>query len=99
MPKSRIPSAKITQHCSFCGHHKNDVPLIITSNIKPQAACCCTCALAIVEQTWLWADGIFKETLKIQKRIPAIITPFTQKDAVDAVLKKASNDGRNGKKE
>lgn len=94
MPKNRSPSSKQTQHCSFCGHHKNDVPLIITSDIKPQAACCCICALAIVEQSYIWADGIFKEALRIQKKAPKLITPFTQKDAVISVLKKASNSGR-----
>ena len=67
MPKQRPPAPNQTQHCSFCGEHKNKVPLIVTSTIKPQSACCSTCALAIVQQTQVWAYGIFQQAMQMQQ--------------------------------
>jgi hypothetical protein len=92
MPKQRPPNASQTQHCSFCGEHKNSVPLIITSNIKPQSACCSTCALAIVQQTQVWAYGVFQEAMKIQKKAPHLVV--TNKQIVSDAIKKASDNGK-----
>ena len=93
MPKQRPPSKSQTQHCSFCGEHKNSVPLIITSHLKPQSACCSTCALAIVQQTQTWAYGIFKEAIKVTKLAPKLVVPVSNQKMVDDAIKKASNDG------
>ena len=98
MPKQRPPSANQTQHCSFCGAHKNDVPLIVTSTINPASACCSTCGLAIVQQTQQWAYGIFQQALQMQKKAPKLVVTGGSKDkaikkAVNDVMQKASNDG------
>ena len=81
MPKQRPPSKSQTQHCSFCGEHKNSVPLIITSHLKPQSACCSTCALAIVQQTQTWAYGIFKEAIKVTKLAPKLVRRLEEREA------------------
>jgi hypothetical protein len=60
--------ANQTQHCSFCGEHKNDVPLIVTSSINPQSACCSSCALTIVHQTQSWAYGVFRSVIEEKER-------------------------------
>jgi hypothetical protein len=90
MPKQRPPSSNQTQHCSFCGEHKNNVPLIVTSSINPKSACCSTCALAIIQQTHVWAYGIFQEALKIQKPAPKIALV---RETTDAAIRKATKDG------
>lgn len=99
MPKQRPPNAKQTQHCSFCGEHKNNVPLIVTSTLNPASACCSTCGLAIVEQTQQWAYGIFRQALQIQKKAPKLVVTGGNKDraikqATDDVIRRASNDGK-----
>jgi len=54
MPEPR--KAK-TEHCSFCGTHKDGVPLLIVSTVT-NAAVCSTCALAVIEQTFARMNGM-----------------------------------------
>lgn len=75
-----------TEHCSFCGHHKNDVPLIVTSQLNTQAACCSTCALTIVHQTQSWAYGVFN-TVVTEK---AKLDRNELRDKTDDAIAKAS---------
>lgn len=56
--------------CSFCGTHKMDVPLIVTSSLE-KAACCSDCALGIVQQTQRWAYGIFATAIAEKERAKA----------------------------
>lgn len=49
MPQPRNVSK--THHCSFCGTHKDGVPLLVSSTLK-EAAVCAVCALAVIEQTF-----------------------------------------------
>jgi hypothetical protein len=88
MPKTRTVSAS---NCSFCGEHKQVVPLIVTSNIKPDSACCSTCALAIVQQTQVWAYGVFREAIKSQKAPKLIQTPGQNAVTVAKAIEKATN--------
>lgn len=77
-----------TQHCSFCGEHKDDVPLIVTSQLNSQAACCSTCALTIVHQTHSWAYGIFNTVIKDQERRKILMEGGADGDAAaDAIAK------------
>lgn len=99
MPKPRKAVASQTQYCSFCGQHKNDVPLIVTSQIKPESACCSSCAMAMVDQTQQWAYGIFKAMMEEQLRQRAMQdkpSNLIVKDAVGAAIEKARGeiDGR-----
>lgn len=87
MPKSRKAT---TQHCSFCGAHKNDVPLIVTSQLNTQAACCSTCALTIVHQTQSWAYGIFQRVVEEQARHQQAQVKIVTGDGVDAAIRKSS---------
>lgn len=59
MPKHRPipPSAKL--NCSFCGRDKDDVPLLVRSNVT-QACVCSVCALAVIEQTYSTMMGMKK---------------------------------------
>lgn len=49
------------ENCDFCGHHKDDVPLLVVSN-NTKVAICSWCALGVVEQT-------FKHGLTMEKAI------------------------------
>lgn len=53
MPKSREAKQKLERNpnCSFCGTHKDDVPLMIISTIT-DARMCSWCALAQIQQTF-----------------------------------------------
>lgn len=85
---SETRKAKQTEYCSFCGEHKEDVPLIVTSELNPQSACCCTCALTIVDQTFRWAGGIFRTAMaerERQQKAQQVIVG----DSVNAAIKKA----------
>lgn len=86
MPQPR--KANQTQHCSFCGEHKNDVPLIVTSSINPQAACCSSCALTIVHQTQSWAYGVFRSVIEEKERQMKIMTPDGG-DTTDEAIERA----------
>jgi len=83
------PRKAATTHCSFCGEHKDDVPLIVTSQINTQAACCSNCALTIVHQTQSWAYGIFNTVIKEQERQQAMMNK-DKRDAADVAIAKAS---------
>lgn len=82
MPKQRPESRNQTDKCTFCGEHKMAVPLIVTSTINPQCACCSTCALAIVQQTQVWAYGIFQQALEMQRSAPKIVTTGGENEAI-----------------
>lgn len=82
------PRKAPTQHCSFCGEHKDDVPLIVTSQLNSQSACCSTCALTIVHQTQTWAYGIFSTVVKDQERRKKLMEGGADGDAAaDAIAK------------
>lgn len=78
-----------TQHCSFCGHHKDDVPLIVTSQLNTQAACCSTCALTIVHQTQSWAYGVFRTVMQDQERRKAALNGAQPGDMTNDAIAKA----------
>jgi phosphopantothenate synthetase len=82
---------KATEYCSFCGEHKDDVPLIITSQLNPQSACCSTCALTIVDQTFRWASGIFRTARAEVDRQESAKQRIVTGDSVDAAIKKAGD--------
>ena len=63
MPKNRPPTKNQTKHCSFCGAHKDTVPLMVTSSLHPTHAICSTCGLGVVEQVQRWAYGVFQTAL------------------------------------
>jgi hypothetical protein len=89
MPKER-PTIKNLSNCSFCGDHKDDVPLMIT-NAEGNAACCSTCALAIIDQTYKWAGGIYRslraETERRKAAEKKIITGGSVDDAINKVTR------------
>jgi hypothetical protein len=84
------PRKAKTEHCSFCGEHKDDVPLIVTSQLNTQAACCSTCALTIVHQTHTWAYGIFNTVIKDQERRKALMEGGDNGDAAAEAIAKVS---------
>jgi formylmethanofuran dehydrogenase subunit B len=95
MPKSRKAEGKesVNPNCSFCGTHKDDVPLMVSSNVT-QSNCCSWCALGMVEQT-------FKSALTLEKRLrkmmadqkaelePKIVVDGKMPDKVDVAVEKA----------
>ena len=78
------------EHCSFCGHHRDDeeVPTLITSGIE-DAACCLRCALTIVYQSVEKAEGIYKGLLAARKAPP---THVDTSSSVQEAVKQAIND-------
>jgi len=79
-------AASPTDSCSFCGEHKTKVPLIVTSQLNSQAACCSTCALTIVHQTHSWAYGVFETVVSQHEGGQQI-----QKDTTDEVIARVSS--------
>lgn len=82
------PRKAATDSCSFCGEHKMEVPLIVTSQLNTDCACCSDCALTIVHQTHKWAYGIFDMTVankKKQMQSDQIITGGSVDDAIKSV--------------
>ncbi len=69
MPRSRDTERKLIKNptCSFCGSHKDDVPLMIASN-NTDARICANCALGVIEQT-------FGHMLNMEALIRKAITP------------------------
>ena len=96
MPKQRKASKTREYNCSFCGHHKDDVPLMIASNTT-QSCICSWCALGVIEQT-------FKHGLQMEKKIrehympkpepsPQIEIASKMPDKVDIAVAKALKKG------
>jgi hypothetical protein len=91
MPKSRKADKPAVAHCSFCGEHKDVVPLIVTS-IQTNACICSWCALGVVEQS-------FKAMIKMEGIIRAAygkpqieVVPAGQNpDKLDVAISKALN--------
>ena len=85
MPKHR--EAKV-QHCSFCGTHKDGVPLLIASAVT-KAAVCSTCALAVIEQTFALMNKMEAVIRQAQNPVNPmkIIVP---EDKTDAAIGKAT---------
>ena len=86
MPKSREEKG-VAKHsktnCDFCGHHKDDVPLLVVSN-NSKVAICSWCALGVIEQT-------FKHGLNMEKTIRDSIANAKQHKKV--AVTDAANDG------
>lgn len=104
MPKPR--KAVTAKRCSFCGNDAGDVPLIITAPLPPVGeppenppACCCICALGIVQQTFLRYGELDKQIREQMMKTkhpaprPQIVTTDGVKEAVNAV----SEGDKNGK--
>jgi transcription elongation factor Elf1 len=87
MPKER-PSIRTLDNCSFCGDHKDEVPLMI-SNTEVTAAICSTCALSVVDQTYQWAGKIFKSMKADMVRQKAAEKRIITGDKVDDAIRKA----------
>lgn len=88
MPKHR--KAAVQEYCSFCGDHKEEVPLLISSPMM-EAAICTTCSLTMVHQNVSWASGVFKSVQadheRRKKGAPKLILP----DAAQEAISKVSN--------
>ncbi len=94
MVKSREAIEPTIVNCSFCGHHKNDVPLLVTCK---EAAVCTYCAMGVFEQTMVHA-------MKMEKKLRILMTPPPPKieivpagnkvDKVDVAIGKALNNGK-----
>jgi hypothetical protein len=80
MPKPR----KAIEHCSFCGSHQSEVAFCIKNPVG-DAACCTTCALAIVEQAFQHMHVIERGIRKMQQDPSKIIVPGDTTD--DAIRK------------
>ena len=102
MPKPRKAKPNQSPNCSFCGHHKDDVPLLVTSNVD-NAGVCTWCAIGVIEQTMKHAMGMEKELRKIhalmQPKAPAtpkieIVGAGTKPDKLDVAIGKALNGGK-----
>jgi len=83
------PRKATTEHCSFCGEHRNAVPLIVTSQLSPDSACCSDCALTIVHQTQKWAYGVFNQVLHEKQRQEDATKKIITGDGVNEAIKKA----------
>jgi hypothetical protein len=68
MPKPR-PEKKVD--CSFCGQHKDDVPLMVSS--AKNVNICAWCALAVVEQT-------FGAMVQMEQMIKQAVRPAPEGD-------------------
>lgn len=97
MPKSREESGlnkDAPRNCGFCGHHKDDVPLLVVSSVT-KAAVCSFCALGVIEQT-------FKHGMDMEVKLRELMSPpkieivsaDTQPDKVDIAIGKALNHGK-----
>jgi hypothetical protein len=90
MPKSREAR---DPHCSFCGEHKDDVPLIIQSNTTT-ANVCCNCALRVVEQAFVWMGRVDKRTRQLMAKRPNPQKIVMPEDRKDVAIGKANGKGR-----
>ena len=87
MPES--VNAKKSVKCSFCGDHKDDVPLLVTSMEQP-VSICSWCALGVVNQTFQHMtkiEGMIRELMAPPKIQP--VPAGTQPDKLDAAIGKA----------
>jgi len=75
MPKSREADDS-SRTCSFCGQNKEDVPLLVISNVT-KAGVCSWCALGVVEQT-------FKHGLEMEEKLRAMYKPKPKIEIVPA---------------
>lgn len=55
--------------CSFCGTHRDAVPLLIQSSMT-KCTICATCALGVVEQTFAYAMRMEEGIRKAMHRKP-----------------------------
>lgn len=88
MPKSKAANTNPT--CSFCGTHKDDVPLMVASNVT-DATVCSICALAVIQQTFahmMRLEKIIRQAQKPTNPQKRIID--TGEDKKDAAIAKAS---------
>lgn len=82
--------------CSFCGSHKDDVPLLVRSNTTG-AAICSNCAITVVNQTFSFAMQISEKNRELigerhalASKLDAVLgdkggqLPDTKQDAIDA---------------
>lgn len=89
MPKER-KAIKTRETCSFCGDHKDDVPLMITAQVE-DASCCSNCALAIIQQTYAWAGRIFNSVKQEGERQKQATSRIITGDSVDAAIQKVQS--------
>lgn len=87
MPKER-PTIRTLDNCSFCGDHKDDVPLMITNAAKT-AAICSTCALSVIDQTYQWAGGIYRTLIAENERQKKAEKKIVTGGSVDDAIKRA----------
>lgn len=89
MPKPRKADKSTDPNCSFCGTHKDEVPLMVTSNVS-RANICSWCALGVVEQTFKYAlsiEGQLRELMKPPKI--EVVSADNKPDKVDAAIGRA----------
>jgi len=81
---------RLQDNCGFCGNHKDDVPLMVTSQLDSynNPAICANCAMAIVQQTFI-RFGILDKQIRQQMRkppVPELIVPGAANDAADRAI-------------
>jgi hypothetical protein len=92
MPKPR--KVVVQDSCGFCGTHKDEAPLVITSQIPPNPAICCICALGVVQQTFLRFGELDKQIRK--QMTPPPRPTLAVVDTASAAIEKAKEKPVNG---
>ena len=92
--KSKDAERKLKKNpnCSFCGVHKDDVPLMIVSNVT-NATVCSVCALAVIQQTFHRMMGMERLIRQAQTPTPPSKVIVTGESKKDAAIEKVTAEG------